>query len=545
MGPNSVSNRHLAAGTFRNRRVWVIAPPALLPLVLLGWLNANPEADATVMIPVHHFYVVCVATSLAMGLSGAILYSALRLRHTPTLALGFAFLSSAGFSLLHGASTPGVFFADNQLVVAAAWLSLLVPAGFMAISVCESDTAAGQWVARHMPAVLAACLLVMAGFGAVALATTPRLPDSPTAGATAVSALTADDEPTTYGRYGGSEGAKASSPAAGHEHPGGRNEATAWFWLVVGVAGYGVGAVGYWRRYLTTELPMVGALSLSSALSIPALASMMLGTPWHLSWWLYHGLMVAAFGVGSSAVLWEAYLGRRLNRVIEGMYALRHEVDLELEHTDTIAAMAAATEAKDPVTKGHTVRVARMATRLGREMGLPPGRVQVLARAGLLHDVGKLQIPDSILKKPGPLTDEEFAIMKQHPLLRHEMLRGIGRLEEEISLLVLHHEKMDGTGYPYGWKGSQIPFEARILSVADFYDSLSTDRPYHKALEWMVVLEMARKVAGSHLDPECVEALCRLVEAEQADAQAPVDREFGLVLPYGRAAPDDSLGRAA
>jgi putative nucleotidyltransferase with HDIG domain len=182
--------------------------------------------------------------------------------------------------------------------------------------------------------------------------------------------------------------------------------------------------------------------------------------------------------------------------------------------------MAAATEAKDPDTQGHILRVAQLSCRLGREMGLTPSRLRVLARAGLLHDVGKIQIPDAILKKPGALNDEEWEIMKRHPLLGHDILRGIGRLEEEIKILVAHHERLDGTGYPFGRAGNQISFETRILSVADFFDALTADRPYRKALAWDVALDITKRAAGSHLDPECVGALFRLIETDPAAMQA-------------------------
>lgn len=532
-------------------RFWLIAAPMVGPLALFVVLRLNPQIDVQVNVPVHHFYVVTAATALAAMLAAAVLRSALRLRHTPTFFLGLAFLSVSGFFLVHGLATPGVFRGPNPLVSVSAWASLLTGGLFVALSLWCEDTRCSRWLSRHMPRAVGLAVAALAAYGAIGLALTPPLTAAfagvghASHGAPAA-AVDAHGDTAAGGGFPAAEWASAygeapvppqSSPAT----PGAQQQAAAapspgaspwpWLWAVLGIGCYLAAAAGYWRRYLQTELPLAGALAVSSALFVPAVASMQLGTVWHLSWWLYHVLMLGGFAVGCGALLWEAHRGRRLHRVIEGMYLLRNEVDLELEYTDTIAAMAAATEAKDPVTKGHTVRVARVAARLGRELALPPARVRVLARAGLLHDVGKLKIPDAILKKPGPLTEEEFAIMKQHPLLGHEMLREVGTLEDEIALLVLHHERLDGSGYPFGLKGNQIPLEARILAVADFYDSLRADRPYRKALDWPVVLEMARQAAGRHLDPDCVDVLCRIVEAEYAQAEPTADPEFGLLLP--------------
>ncbi len=505
---------------------WAILLPWLAPLALFAWFKANPEHDVAVNSPIDHFYVVVAVTLLAIGLAGGVLRAALKLRHTPTFFLGLAFLSVAGIFLVHGISTPGVFRGPNAIVVITAWLSLIFGGVFLALSIYAENAPWVPWVSRAMPALFKIAVVVLVAFGVLAIAMTPPVKATidQGAGVTEVgdhyhgAALPPIVEPGyDDDSYGPGAGNAPSVNAPKGIVPIDALTAEA---LIFGLLCYGAAAIGYWRRYLQTELLLVGALAVSSVLLFDAVVSMFLGDPWHLSWWLYHALMLAGFGVGAGAVLWESHRGRTLHRVIEGMYVLRNEVELELQYTDAIAAMAAATEAKDPVTQGHTLRVAHLATRIGREMRLNPSRVRVLARASLLHDIGKLRIPDAILKKPGALTDEEFEIMKQHPLLGHDILRGIGELDEEISILIAHHERIDGKGYPYGRSGDGIPLEARILSVADFFDALTSDRPYRRALEHNVALELTYRSVGKHLDAECFDALCCVVDVGASDPLA-------------------------
>ncbi|MBI4232945.1 MAG: HD domain-containing protein [Chloroflexi bacterium] len=191
-------------------------------------------------------------------------------------------------------------------------------------------------------------------------------------------------------------------------------------------------------------------------------------------------------------------------RLIETQATPEEIVRAELETNETIAALSDACEAKDPQTRGHTVRVAELAILIGRNLGLPPAQLRVLGRAGLLHDIGKLGVPDAILLKPGPLTPEEFGVMKRHPLLGLDILRRVGSLEQEIGVIRGHHEWFNGKGYPDGLQGEKIPLEARILSVADVYDSVISDRPYRKGLGKERAIKILQEEAEQHLDPQVV-----------------------------------------
>jgi len=171
--------------------------------------------------------------------------------------------------------------------------------------------------------------------------------------------------------------------------------------------------------------------------------------------------------------------------------------------------LAAAVEARDENTRGHNLRVAELAVKIGRAMELPNDTLRTLARAGLLHDVGKIGIPDSILSKPGPLDPQEWVVIKRHPELGQAILSRVDRLRREAEIVIAHHERLDGSGYPRGLRGDQIPLEARILAVADTYDVLVSDRPYRKAFDKERGFRILREECGTHLWEPAVRALFR------------------------------------
>lgn len=170
-------------------------------------------------------------------------------------------------------------------------------------------------------------------------------------------------------------------------------------------------------------------------------------------------------------------------------------------------------EKKGFYTRGHSGRVACYATWTAQEMGLPPEKTERIRYSALLHDIGKIGIDDRILTKPGMLTEEELAIMKEHPVRGAQMLAPIEKLADILPGVELHHEALDGTGYPYGLKGEQIPVMARIIAVADSFDAMTMHRPYQDAMDGEYALRVLRKLAGTKLDPDAVEALARVYAA--------------------------------
>lgn len=185
-------------------------------------------------------------------------------------------------------------------------------------------------------------------------------------------------------------------------------------------------------------------------------------------------------------------------------------VDLTLAYDVTLEGWSRALDLRDRETEGHTQRVTQLTLRLAEAMGVPTPDLEHMRRGALLHDIGKMGIPDAILLKPGPLTEDEWAIMKRHPVTASELLEPITYLRSALAIPRHHHEKWDGTGYPNGLKGEQIPLAARIFAVADVYDALTSDRPYRPAWPAERAREHIREQAGKQFDPTVVEAFLHL-----------------------------------
>ncbi|HET7233770.1 MAG TPA: HD domain-containing phosphohydrolase [Longimicrobium sp.] len=207
---------------------------------------------------------------------------------------------------------------------------------------------------------------------------------------------------------------------------------------------------------------------------------------------------------------------REENRRLERKVAERTR-DLELAQAEMLERLAQAAELRDDETGEHVRRVGDLAAGIARAMGLGEGFAAMLRRAAALHDVGKIGIPDAILRKPGPLTPDERVRMNEHAAIGARILAG-GRSElmamaERIA--AAHHERWDGTGYPRGLASERIPLEARIVAVADFYDALTHDRPYRPAFHPRLAVQEVERGLGSHFDPDAARALLSLVAAEQ------------------------------
>lgn len=194
------------------------------------------------------------------------------------------------------------------------------------------------------------------------------------------------------------------------------------------------------------------------------------------------------------------------------LVARAHMAD-ELEKTSaaTLIALSRALDARDQDTEGHSERVAALAVEIGREMRLEEAELRSMRLAALLHDIGKIGIPDAILHKPGPLNEQEWALMRKHPQIGYDILQNIPFLEPALDSILHHHEKYNGKGYPAGLNGDAIAVPARILAAVDVYDALTSHRPYRPAFSPERALEMILEQAGQQFDPEVVQALVRIL----------------------------------
>ncbi|MGW5634341.1 HD-GYP domain-containing protein [Streptomyces sp. NPDC003832] len=180
-------------------------------------------------------------------------------------------------------------------------------------------------------------------------------------------------------------------------------------------------------------------------------------------------------------------------------------------HRATIRALVQAVDIKDGYTRGHSERVGQASMMIARELGMDAERVELLRFAGILHDVGKLGVPTRLLRKDGPLTPEERRVIELHPEYGHEMVRGISFLGEARAAVLHHHERLDGSGYPYGLVGGQIPEPARVVAVADAFDAMTSTRSYRRARPVDAALAELRRCAGTQFDPRMVTALARVI----------------------------------
>lgn len=221
-----------------------------------------------------------------------------------------------------------------------------------------------------------------------------------------------------------------------------------------------------------------------------------------------HGVIGAAFGLALHAAVDSR---RRMFRSYSG----------------SLNALANAVAAKDDETNGHCKRVVQYSLLMGRRMGLSKRLLQQLEWGALLHDIGKIAVPDSILKKPGPLTDDEWVIMKEHAHMGWLMVKDISFLHEGGDVVLSHHERWDGRGYPNEYRGEEIPLLARIFAIADTFDAITSDRPYRAARPISFAREEIEKYKGTQFCPKCVEVFLQIPESDLERVQ-----EEAKILDY-------------
>jgi hypothetical protein len=449
----------------------VLVPASFLPLATAG-------RGAVLAAPYQHFYIVSLISMLAAVLAGALALATLQIGLYRVLFLCLGFMSMGVFFTVHGLTTPGILVPNmlkmypGSAVATSAYLSLAVPAVFFAAAyvpgLARFERQLPFWPAGWLVLFV---LIGLAGYAAIALYNTSfiaRLPLSEPPFSTGLAAVS------------------------------------------VGLLLYA--ALRQSRSYRRTRLASQACMLAAFLLLADAAAAMALFGAWTAGWWFYHLLMLGGVSLALHSLLVERARGRSFKSVIET--ALELDVSLDVEELDfeAVAALVAAVEVKDHETQGHNRRVAQLCVQIGRQLGMSTTELRVLARSGLLHDVGKLGIPKAILVKDGPLTESEWALIKTHPAIGLAILRRAGQFKRELLGVLYHHERMDGSGYPHGLVGDAIPIEARVVAVADTYDVLISDRPYRKACAADEARRVVAREAGGHLDPRVVAALMKTLD---------------------------------
>jgi HD-GYP domain-containing protein (c-di-GMP phosphodiesterase class II) len=223
---------------------------------------------------------------------------------------------------------------------------------------------------------------------------------------------------------------------------------------------------------------------------------------------------------------WDGLVSRRQNEILP-----EYAGDRSGKSHDAVASLVSALNAKDPTTRDHTERCSWYATELARDLGLNEEATSILELASLLHDIGKLVVPDEVLGKPGPLDSDEWELMRKHPSSARHILSQMDSVSDAVPAIVHHHERYDGTGYPDGLAGEDIPLASRILTVTDAFDAMTSDRPYRQAMPIEEALEELKSNASTQFDPDIVEAFVSLIERRGAHPLLPTNGNASTPKP--------------
>jgi len=422
-----------------------------------------------------HFFALGISAGLAAAAAVVLTVSGARRGDARSVLIGTAFSSMAALLCIHGLMTPGFLVGMNGLVAFAGAATLPVGGAVLALAVIpELRRPSAVKPVLMLQAVL---LTLIVALGTVGLADPELVPAVPEAGSTA-----------------------------------------AWIALVVGVALYGALGIRAGRTYLLTrrfaDLTVVFGLVLLGVSLFPGL----LMRYYELGWWLGHAWELIGIGLVGVPVALDLHRGAQSRPLTNDLRASELVSAADAFMGPTVRALLVRLAHKDDYTAEHTRGVALRAVQVGEELGLAPVRLRELAIGGLLHDVGKLAVPNEILQKPGALTDDEFDVIKRHPDMGADLVRELGFSAQVGKLVRDHHERLDGSGYPRGLGAPDLDIETRILALCDVYDALLSKRVYRDAWTLADTLELISRESGTKFDPACVDALERVIAREQDSA---------------------------
>jgi putative nucleotidyltransferase with HDIG domain len=419
-----------------------------------------------------HFYGVGVTALVATAAAVALTAAGARAGDARTVVVGGGFAVMAALLTVHGLLTPGMLVGRNGIIALTGGATLPVGGAVLFLSGLRRFT-----VPRSISRMIALQVLfaaAIAGLTLIGLFAPQLVPPVP----------------------------EARSPAA-------------WALFAIGLFIFGALASRAARTFLLTRR----AADLIVVLGLVLLAASVYGalvlTFMDLGWWLGHLFEVVGIGLVGASTAYDLRRGRRSRPLAGDLRAAEMVASEEAFLGARVRALMVRLAEKDTSTEEHTRRVAALAVEVGEEVGLPPSRLRSLAIGGLLHDIGKLSIPDSILKKPGPLEEHEFALVKLHSERGYELLDELGGFDEGVKRLVRdHHERLDGRGYPSGATAGDLDVETRILALCDVYDALISDRVYRPAWPIEKALALLREEAGTAFDSRCVNALVQVLGDE-------------------------------
>ena len=442
--------------------------------VVAIFLLANTALDQqlSLVTPSGHFYIVSAASFVFVLPGIAAVAGALKGGSLRVLMLALGLISLGAIFTVHGLATPGFILDARYFGVTgfSSRLTMVVASSWLALSVARWPETLELKLVQRRHLIAGSWTVVLVAYAALALTRPESLPPAITTAPIFLVGTT-----------------------------------------VIVIAFTAVTAFDYLRGYLLTRRPLFVAVAGGSLLILQAQIGIHFGSVWGGTFWLYHLQLLAA----SAAIVWGLVSEYARGDAWTGAFDRLGERDVLAQirsgYSEQVVSLAAALEARDGYTIGHGERVAALSVLIGRQLGLSEIRLRALSQGALLHDVGKIGVPDAILHKPGPLTDAEFAVIQEHPVRGDEILNSSNGAAIERAVVRHHHEQFNGNGYPDHLAGEAIPLEARIAAVADVYDALRSARSYREAWSQELATVQIEQDAGTHFDPQCVTAFLVVV----------------------------------
>jgi putative nucleotidyltransferase with HDIG domain len=445
----------------------------LIPYLLFESLRLGFLPDQLYAMPHGHFYFVSFISILATSIGIAVGVAGSRLRNIQVSFLALSFISLAVLFAIHGLSTPEVIMHDSHVPGVTASLSVLLASFWLWLSSLPSDSRIVVFLSRGQTYLvpswtLSLVIICIFFFLYPSIVDFIPLNQNPIKGTVAVITL----------------------------------------------AFNAMAIYRYYQSYRFSRFPLQIHIIYSSGWFMVAQVIMMLGTFFMLSWWIYHFLLLFATINMIVGLIRQNKGEKSIVLAIKALFTSDPVEKVTNCLSPSVKSLIYFTEVKDSYTSGHNLRVTMYALKLAAELNIPPEQLRALAQGTIVHDVGKISVPDEILNKPGPLTNEERAIIEQHPIKGYETCKTLGFMMDELQIIRSHHEKWDGSGYPDQLKGEAIPLLARIVAVADVYDAITSNRSYRKAWSHQEVMQLIVNGKNTHFDERCVDAWVRLWDRE-------------------------------
>lgn len=445
----------------------------IIPILLYFWIDR-----LQLVIDIYTLkllvYIIALVSILALIISLAIGIVGHKMRNIKIIFIALAYASLVGMLLLHGLSIPDILSVETRKSYAFAQLGLAFASIWLWFSSLSADHHAVRWFSNRLKYIV----LMWCGFLVIAGLLLWFFDQS------VVHKLIYSD----FGKR----------------------------FITLSIILFNTWTVyRHLITYMASRFSFQLAIVYSTGWINTAQIFLITTSPNNVGWWGYHILLFMAVLVMTIGIFREYLHTGSITDSLKQLFRAEPNNWISTYLTPSVKELIIATEAKDAYTAGHNYRVTIYALMLGEELGLSSAQLKSIAQGGLIHDVGKIHIPDDVLNKKDKLTAFERKIIEQHPVSGYNMCRQLGFMLEELAIIRSHHEKWDGTGYPDQLAGEAIPLVARVVAVADVYDALTSSRSYRKAMTHHEAMQIIESQSGIHFDPRCIYAWSKLVESKR------------------------------